>query len=320
MRLGASLMLALLGTLVLAGSAAAFPFPAGALGGSGPEFALKAPGGYRLQVSREDAGHVSIAVSKGSASTTYTAPGKSADGRIDAGFGRFGRVAVAFEAAGKPQRTAPFPGCTGKPIVTQAGLFRGTIRFRGEGGFTRVAARSAHGAISTSPAWHCGGKPTKPGSKGKGGGAGEEESDDSAFLFAGCGNSVFFAGGGHSSSKPAPVFPDEREFTLFAASSSERAGPVSISRTIIAAGSGAAFSFDDALTTATASPPPPFHGKAVFSLDPAGKPLWTGALKAAFIGKDVAMSGPGFGARLFRDGSGFKGPPPAAGGSCAAAT
>ena len=60
--------------------------------------------------------------------------------------------------------------------------------------------------------------------EGQGREGGEEESDDSAFLFARCGNSVFFAGVGRSSSKPAPIFLDEREFSLFAALTSEAVG------------------------------------------------------------------------------------------------
>lgn len=319
-RLWMSVALATTVLAVFASGAAAFTLPPGLLGGPGPELALRAPGGYRLQVNRDDRHHVSLSVSKGAASNSYVAPGTAAGGEIEADFGRFGRVAVSFEPHGKPQPTPPFPGCSGKPMITRPGVFRGKIRFRGEGGFTSVDADGAHGTITTSPPWHCTGKKPESPPKGGGGEAGEEDPDLGAFLFARCGEALFFAGGGRSSSKPAPVFPDDRAFTLFGASAEERVGPVTIERGIFAAGSGGAFSFDDALTTATVRPPPPFHGKAVYSLDAAGKPRWTGGLTASFIGRDVAMAGPDFGVRLFGADSDLKGTPAVPGGSCAATT
>ncbi len=301
--------------VALATSAAgAAALPSG-LFGSGPEFALRAPGGYRLSVSRGEHHEVSLSIRRGSATTTYSAPGRATVRRVDARFGRFGRIAVSFEPSGRTRRIPPLIGCKGKPALSHRGTFRGTIRFHGEGGYTTVEADSARGTVTTNPARHCRGKGATPGPKP---GPPEEGTDGPVFLFAGCGDTSFFAVGGHSTSAPAPVFPDEFEFTGIGGGSKERVGSVSISRYALLFGAPrSAFGYDEAMKTATVKPPPPFHGKASLSTDAAGGHHWEGNLSASLIGKDVTLAGPDFGAGLFPFSSIPSHPPSGRGASCA---
>jgi hypothetical protein len=110
--------------------------------------------GYHLDV--ETAGHhrVILNVRKGSQSASYEVRGRVSRHRIKADFGRFGRVFLRFH--GKP-RSFPAPAprrksrprrrCSGRPPERETGHFRGTIVFRGQRGFTRLAVGKAPGEV-----------------------------------------------------------------------------------------------------------------------------------------------------------------------------
>ena len=72
-----------------------------------------------------------------------------------------------------------------------------------------------------------------------------------------------------------------------------------ISRAVGAIGPPADFLFDNALSTATVAPSPPFTGSASFQRNPDGTASWTGDLATTFLGLgEVGLAGPAFKASL----------------------
>ena len=266
----------------------------------GPQLSLHGPGGYRIEVSGSSRS-VTVSVSRGGATTDYRVAGRATDAGISAAFGHLGRISVAFKPSGRVTRTQPLPGCTGAPLLSRKGRFVGTIRFRGEGGYTSVTASAAPGEVKSGGRWSCGrgGKGTARLRRAIGGEA--KEGETPATLGARCGELEFVAVGGRSSAQAAPIFPDEEKaITLFLASSREERGSVSILRSALSAARESAFLFDEGFTSATVRPPRPFDGSATFGIDSAGQPTWTGGLEVSFPGRKVALTGPRFSVALGR--------------------
>lgn len=119
-----------------------------------------ATNGYAVRIETEGHRRVTLTASKGGATAVYRTTGRVDRRGIEAEFGRLGRISVRFEG-----RRRPFPGllppalearlpdldlsldCHGRKPVREVGGFRGTIRFEGENGFTRVDARRAGGEV-----------------------------------------------------------------------------------------------------------------------------------------------------------------------------
>jgi hypothetical protein len=111
-------------------------------------FALRGSDGYSIQVLTLGRRFVTLTASKGHVGAVYSTRGRISGNRITARFGNLGRIAVRFHASRPPggRETAPSRRCTGEGGGPQAGTFRGTIRFTGERGYTRVDAHRAKGA------------------------------------------------------------------------------------------------------------------------------------------------------------------------------
>lgn len=79
----------------------------------------------------------------------YTVPGRVTRDRIKANFGRLGLVSVRFHRVGRPHfaGTTGSLRCKGHGPVREHGRFEGTIRFRGEQGFTRLRQKAAPGTV-----------------------------------------------------------------------------------------------------------------------------------------------------------------------------
>jgi len=59
------------------------------------------------------------------------------------------------------------------------------------------------------------------------------------------------------------------------------------------------FSFDDALSSAKVSPPPPFRGSAELRRGASNQKSWSGPLAVSFLGApEVPLTGTAFGASL----------------------
>lgn len=111
---------------------------------------LVVPGtqGFKITIERI-AGRVELTAGGQEGSAIYVI--RSVEGpadRIEATFPGLGRVSVRFHPSGEPHRAAAF--CKGRGSIKQAGIFRGTIRFEGEQGFTKVAASHARGHVYRS--------------------------------------------------------------------------------------------------------------------------------------------------------------------------
>jgi hypothetical protein len=75
-----------------------------------------------------------------------------------------------------------------------------------------------------------------------------------------------------------------RKKTLYLAVSEESRGSMAEVRFAVAIAPSETFVSDDALTSATVSPPAPFHGKGSYSAAPDGTKSWAGPLSVSFPG------------------------------------
>jgi hypothetical protein len=255
-------------------------------------FSLRADNGYRISVERTR-GHVSLyALHSGKsffASTSYSVRAKASPQRIDARFGRFGRVSVRLKTE-RMKKGKLEPQCKGKPETVRFGVFVGTIRFRGEGGYTSVDARHAEGRLSTGEKFKCVFPNLRPGF----GSAAHASRQVPPSLAVSQGRHRFFN---------AEVASGKKRSAIFSAGSFERRGHTSIFRDVFAEAPPASFVFASDLSSATVQPPLPFQGEASFQRESSG-PFWSGSLSVDFPGReDVQLAGPRFIAHLARDSS-----------------
>jgi hypothetical protein len=249
--------------------------------GPNAEFSVAGSNGYRIDFSISADGQTSISAIKrddsSSTSVRYdTDFGRAGRRRFEASFGRAGRVSVRF----KPEKVVrdPDPSCKGGPQTIRHGTFEGTIRFDGEHGFTRFAARRVRGTVEFTPRQVC----------------------------------EFVEGHHHERSSPAPLETsffassasgsayltfsatseegeDESEFSVYSA---ERHGDLSITREANATAPNSAFAFDPTLSSATIAPPAPFSGSAGYQRIDDHASRWEGSLSVSLPGLgDVPLTG-----------------------------
>jgi hypothetical protein len=289
--------------VALAAVAAALlaPAAASAAGGSGivePRLELRASNGYEVVVSGEG-DVVTVGVSRvhsasgSGAFTAYLARGRATAKGIEANFGSYGRVAVRFHAAPGPVQAGGPPDCAGTLAgTTRYGTFTGTVRFRGEGGYTSVNAKRAEGELVTPASNAC--APV-----------------DGSLLtsmhkaFATIGVEAPFRSTLYASHKEGPgevFFEAERgAYAGFVAVQERTEGQVGIYNYAFARAPGSSFSTSTKLTSAKVTAPAPFSGSATLSRDAAGVRSWTGDLSVTFPGTGpVALTGPQFKTRLAR--------------------
>jgi hypothetical protein len=208
-----------------------------------------------------------------------------------------GRVSVRFRPQGPPERSnEPYPGCTGGKTVKQPGYFVGTIRFRGERGYTSVEAKRAEGTIETVGKAVCKrsalDEDDEPG--------GNEPGRTRVELFA------FSRSKGRSIAFRATTAgrPASRPFARFSASASERRRGMKILRSTFAFGGSSEIVLGDTRPfplSATVTPTGAFQGLARFRRDVEGGSTWTGSLSVPLPGLGhVRLSGPDFAARVCR--------------------
>ncbi len=237
-----------------------------ALGAAKPVDTLALSGSHGYTVSAVgnagDAGTVAVTAARRGGAASYSRSGTATAKRMSVDLGRFGRVKVRF----RPQRTvkrAPPRHCRGPKEKVVKGVFKGTIRFKGEGGYTRVNARRAHGAVNYPADWRCHFPKAPP----------------ATVLAAASGDTSFVA-----------TEPDGGSTASFSATRRERSGAVSIYRSLTASAPASAFTFDSSLATAHVDPPSPFAGEGTYS---AASGRLSGDLTAAFPGRaGVRLAGP----------------------------
>jgi hypothetical protein len=113
------------------------------------QMSLPSSNGYRLAIFGTPGAPVALELTKrtekGIQYTTYSIDGAVTPREIKGNFGRFGRIDVSFRPnrpGGRPSR-----GCGSKGLTRERGTFVGTIRFRGEQGYSSASATRAKGTV-----------------------------------------------------------------------------------------------------------------------------------------------------------------------------
>lgn len=254
------------------------------------EFTLRGSNGYRITVSADPEGvdsSVQLTVEGHSGVALYIAPGHVTPNTIRARFGRLGRISVRFKPSGRQRHVKVRKKCfrDRPPVVSsRLGNFVGTIRFRGERGYTRVSAHRAQGGIGDPLA----NTSKKHGCEFHESSAERKRELESVSLEASPpgGRVSFFAGrlfGSRPPLAPSGAAPGKDQY-LFLAGEAEKTGQMRILRFAAALGGSETFVFDESLASATVSPPFPFTGSGSFLRNPDGSTSWTGTLAVSLPG------------------------------------
>ncbi len=225
------------------------------------------------------------------APTAYVARGTVTPRRIAAKLGKFGRIDVRFRPSGRVARSKPRRRCRGADRFTsRLGVFVGGIRFSGEKHYVAVRAHRAKGRIRTPLRLRCGGPSFRPQARLRARPVREHPTFTPTSL------AVSWR---HGVAATEMIVFRARRATLFLASSEKSLGRMAVIRYGVAIAPSRLFEIDDALTSATITPPPPFHGKGVYSAAADGTTSWTGALSVSFAGAPrTPLTGPQFKAEL----------------------
>ncbi len=269
-------------------------------------FLLQASNGYDLVLFAAGHDRVSLVAAKGGVTVTYDAHGSASRKGIEANFGPFGRVSVRLDdtplrrGGGKRSGSA----CKGREDIRWEGIFRGTIEFRGENGYTEVDADRARGGFNRTFRQVCEvkeqrRKPDRPKS-GKPPRAPRIDMDYS-FLSAqsttdgrrtefGLVAAAFDFGGKKA---PPTLIP------LAFVDTKERVGKVTVSRSAFTIGDEGSLltgSPEDQPIEATVTLPKPFSGTATYLREVGSSPSWTGLFGVRLPGAGlVPLTGEGFG-------------------------
>lgn len=218
-----------------------------------------------------------VKLTRGPATATYgTLKATIGGGLIQAQFGRLGEVSLRF-APRHVTRRRPQKGCTGPGLRIEHGVFVGMLRFRGEGGYTRLLRRRIPGTLSRQSAQACDLVP-KAARQTRGTRVGGDR-------FKGQ------KGVGFTAKRLSPVGA-----ATLTAYDSEQRGRVSVQRTVEAKGPAGSVLIADGLTEATVKPPAPFQGEARFkAFEGKQSGTWLGSLSVSFPGApDVRLAGKAF--------------------------
>lgn len=291
MRVLACTILALLTAPALAGAKPGYVvFP----GYHEAELNLKGSHGYSIQVTKTNR-FVEMFVDRSPDSAVYLIRRRQTnDDRIEVEFPGVGRVSVEFHLVGPPQKEGGFfPPCKGGKTTKQPGYFQGTIRIRGERGYTSAHTDRASGEVATVTKEICK-RSIFNHSKST---PAEDETRLSAASGPKHGRSVAL-------SASTVNFGSTVE-TFFAGFASERRRGMVIFRQASVRGTADDLALSDTgdyPASATITPPAPFHGSAAFQRISGGENSWTGSLSVALPGLgQVALAGPSFSAKLCRD-------------------
>jgi hypothetical protein len=234
-------------------------------------------------------------VGEGAVYATYTVHGKATADRVDADFGDVGHLSLKFKPAprqrdGRP----PSRACRGR-LVHLRGQFVGTIRFRGELGFSSVSATRAKGSTTRFCA-----------TTRRGADRANTASREPVFVETELGAAS--RSGGRTVTLLDEAFtrlkangePVSEAGNTLSVGLEEKRGRMEIDRS--------ALIFREPMTvsplgtvplTASLAPPAPFSGTVSYREEPGTPPSWTGDLSVDLPGAaDVPLAGPDFQAIL----------------------
>lgn len=212
--------------------------------------------------------------------TAYLARGVARPERLQATFGQFGKVKMRFRESRHRTWFGQRRTCRGaNRFIKRRGVFRGNLRFKGEGGYVSVRVHRAKGAVVTEA--------PKCRHRRRGGGfqipfGGLLSQPISALLAIerqGVNATAFLA-------------VEDRRSTLFFATREESRGKLAIVRMAVRR-KHSRIRTNEALTAASLSPPSPFHGTGRYRAAPDGSSAWSGGLSVNFPGKPrYPLTGP----------------------------
>lgn len=255
--------------------------------------------GYLISVTNGEARRrVVLTARKGGSRAVYSVHGRATGDRIEADFGKLGRISVRFKPSSqKPKRLRVPRHCKGRPTTVQAGRFVGAIRFDGEEGFSSVAVTSAKGAVASKHKLVCTERARpRPAAARRSSRAKRPYFIGKEFVAAAVDHdhSVFMDTINTSSSEEAT--PDG--FTLGEAAVTERRGRIVIGRLAeidTEVDPVQASQLGVQPVTATVTPPAPLEGTGSFVETPGSPPSWSGDLRVRLPGGGVVpLTGPEF--------------------------
>lgn len=208
--------------------------------------------------------------------TLYIARGTVTPHRIAASFGKFGRVDVRFKPAGSPVESQLRRRCRGADHFTiQRGAFVGNVRFAGEGRYVTAHSHRVRGRVRTPLRLHC--APPRFHRRT----ASLQRALHPIDLGSHASLSASWRHGVDSTDLFSFAF---RKAQLTAAFTEQSLGSVALIHWGLTISKPKILTVDDALTSATLTPPAPFHGKGTYRAAPDGTKTWTGPLSIAFPG------------------------------------
>ena len=221
-----------------------------------------------------------VSARRETASASYTVRPPMSAG-IHATFGALGQVDLSFQrrkkAVERPERNCRW--------IIETGVFRGSFRFVGEGGYFASEAVNPEGEVFRLPDGFCGLGSFRPGLLPPGL---PSETVLAARAQTDTGEVDFRASRLRTADGP----------TLFNASTKERVEAMDITRSVRVPGQEGDFTATGTSRGAV-SPPLPFSGSARFRDPRNGPATWAGTLGVALPGvEQVALAGEGFTARL----------------------
>lgn len=252
---------------------------------------LNGSDGYRIGFSSNARRYFTLKTRKGGALTRYGVRGRpSGEDEIKARLRGIGRVEVSFVPRGRERQLAPYSNCDGPGPTLQKGVVRGEIRFVGERGYTRVAAKRASAEVLSWTRQRCR-------YRTQGRQRGPRKRTMSFFAFAPRPTYVEFTASRFS----AEARPPRRQIAFTANTVSER-GPVWISRSVSVASDLSSLRLPEGVAVpehVVFTPPAPFSGSGTFVRTPESTFAWEGSLSVEFPGTGpFSLAGPGFGTRL----------------------
>lgn len=274
--------------------------------------------GYTVAITSFDHRHISLLAGKGSLLASYTVVGRANRNRLEADFGRFGRVSLRFQSKRQRAGKTP-PSCHGRTPQDQLGQMRGTIRFRGTNGFIDIRTNHARAGTSHSPRQVCESHRSRGGKEGNSNGPpkpqphphslsqrllrrlgrakpGGDEAPAVQLLVA---NRQTEAGRLELAAFTVPEF-----LGLVTVAAQERVGRVQVERGTLAIVDPAVLKVDKPSAKprrATLKLPNPFSGRGSYLEAPGAEPSWTGSLRVHLPGEArVPLTGPEFDVNVCR--------------------
>lgn len=245
-------------------------------------FVAETKGAYEIGVSTYGSG-LYLSVWRGGRKqrtmTAYLARGVARPERLQATFGKFGKVSMRFR---QPRSHRVTKKCRfGRYLVKHHGVFVGNFSFRGENGYVSVRIHRAKGGVlRLGKRCHVRRRP---------------DFDQAAFeaLFAKP-DAAMLAIAREGVDSTALLAIDDGKRSAFYAVDEESRGKLAIVRLAFVNKPGRV-GVNEALTAASLVPPLPFHGTGRYRALPDGTTTWTGNLSVNFPGASrFPLTGPSF--------------------------